>query len=207
MKNIIAKNFFTLEEIQEIQACIDEQLAVREHVQWDIEIDKATYKKDIVKIQADQLGRLTINGMEFPKHILQKVTDYVINTNELSKDTALVGGGVTYGEYSGKYGNPRLQPHLDGGSCGIILDYQLNSNIDWPIGIEYDTVQLEDNSALILYPLHQYHWRPARPFTENEYVKMIFFEFHTEGFTRTRDEEKESALHRFSDNFYKGENK
>ena len=207
MENKVAIDFFTQEEVEEIKCCIQEQLDTREHVLWDIEIDKSTYTKEIVKIQSDQLGRLTINGLNFPEHILKKVSDYILANNEISDKAELVGGGVTYGEYSGKYGSPRLQPHLDGGSCGIILDYQLESNVDWPIGIEYDSVQLKDNSAMILYPLHQYHWRPVRQFDENEYVKMIFFEFHTEGISSKRDKDKEGDLHRFADNFYKGDNK
>jgi hypothetical protein len=207
MKNIVSSDFFTQQEVAEIKSCIQDQLETREHVLWDVEIDTSTYKKDIVKIQSEQLGRLTINGLNFPSHILDKVTKYVLDNNELSDKAELVGGGVTYGEYGGKYGMPRLQPHLDGGTCGIILDYQLESNVVWPIGIEYDTVELKDNEAMILYPLTQYHWRPVRKFAEDEYVKMIFFEFHTEGITRKRDEEKESALHQFSNNFYKGDNK
>jgi hypothetical protein len=206
MKNIVKQDFFTENDISEIKDCIDTQLNTREHVLWGIEIDKSTYTKEIVKIQSEQLGRLTINGLQFPEHILQKVKDYVLKNNEVSDKAELVGGGVTYAEYSGKYGSPRLQPHLDGGSCGIIFDYQLDSNVLWPIGIEYDTVELEDNSAMILYPLHQYHWRPTKQFKEDEYVKMIFFEFHTEGIKSERDLEKENNLRQFSDNFYKGEN-
>jgi hypothetical protein len=207
MKNIVSSDFFSQEEVSEIKACIQEQLETREHVLWEKEIDKSTYKNDIVKIDSEQLGRLTINGLNFPEHILKKVTKYVLENNELSDKAELVSGGVTYGEYSSQYGSPKLQPHLDNGSCGIILDYQLESNTSWPIGVEYDCIKLEDNSAMILYPLTQYHWRPVKNFTDNEYVKMIFFEFHTEGVTRKRSKEKEIALHEFSNNFYKGENK
>lgn len=205
MRNIISSNFFTQDEISEIKSCIQEQLDTREHVLWDVEINRSTYDKDVVRIQSEQLGRLTINGLRFSDKILNKVRDYVLSNNELNTSAELVGGGVTYGEYSGKYGSPKLQPHLDGGTCGIILDYQLESNVSWPLGIEYDTIELKDNEAMILYPLSQYHWRPVRNFDENEFVKMIFFEFHTEGLSSTRDMDKESDLHRFADNFYKGE--
>ena len=204
MKNIVATNFFTDDEILEIKSCIDKELSQREYVVWESEIDKSTYTKDVVKIQKDQLGRITINGLVFSDQILNKVKDYVVKNNQLSVIPEFVGGGATYGEYSGKYGEPKLQPHLDGGTCGIILDYQLESNTVWPIGIENDTIVLEDNQAMILYPLSQYHWRPTRKFADDEFVKMIFFEFHTEGLERVRDLEKEIRLNEFSSNFYKG---
>lgn len=86
---------------------------------------------------------------------------------------------VLYAEYSGKYGTPNLPPHFDGETSDIIINYQFNSNTSWDLGIGTDIYKLENNSAIVFNANEHIHWRPHKTFTNDEYVKMIFFRFCT----------------------------
>jgi hypothetical protein len=79
--------------------------------------------------------------------------------------------------YSLEYGEPELPPHFDGDSTDLILNYQLESNTDWPVGVDQEIVKLEDNSAIMFNPNVKIHWRPRKLFNKDEYVTMIFFRF------------------------------
>jgi hypothetical protein len=80
-------------------------------------------------------------------------------------------------EYSLKYGEPSLSPHFDGDSTDLIVNYQLEANTDWPVGLDTEIVKLDNNSALLFNPNTSVHWRPVKKFEEGEYVRMIFFRF------------------------------
>ncbi len=80
-------------------------------------------------------------------------------------------------EYSLEYGKPDLPPHFDGDDTDLIVNYQFESNTDWPLGIDAELIELEDNSALLFNPNSNVHWRPLKTFEKDEYVKMIFFRF------------------------------
>lgn len=86
---------------------------------------------------------------------------------------------VLYAEYSGKYGTPNLPPHFDGETSDIIINYQFDSNTSWDIGIGTELYKLENNSAVVFNANEHIHWRPHKTFTNDEYVKMIFFRFCT----------------------------
>ena len=80
-------------------------------------------------------------------------------------------------DYRKKYGNPNLPPHFDGDNSDLIINFQLSSNTSWDLGLGLRTFQIEDNSALIFNGNHHIHWRPHKTFSDDEYVKMIFFRF------------------------------
>jgi hypothetical protein len=86
---------------------------------------------------------------------------------------------VLYAEYSGKYGTPNLPPHFDGETSDIIINYQFDSNTSWDIGIGTDLYKLENNSAIVFNANEHIHWRPHKTFSNDEYIKMIFFRFCT----------------------------
>jgi hypothetical protein len=86
--------------------------------------------------------------------------------------------GATFVRYSNLYGNPNLPPHFDHDSTSLVIDYQLNSNTFWDLGIDLETYPLENNSALMFNPNKQIHWRPHKTFNNEEYIDMIFFRFY-----------------------------
>lgn len=77
--------------------------------------------------------------------------------------------------YSLEYGTPNLPPHFDGDDTDIILTYQLDSNTDWPVGIDVQHYVLQDNSAIFFHPNENVHWRTHKEFKEGEYVTVMFF--------------------------------
>ena len=84
---------------------------------------------------------------------------------------------ASYAYYSKAHGEPNLPPHFDSDSTDLIIDYQLEANISWDLGINTELYSLEDNSAIVFNPNTNIHWRPHRRFEDGEYVKMLFFRF------------------------------
>jgi len=165
---------FTEDEIALIEKSIAEQIASRELVEWDDQVDgEYIHNSKIVKIQKN-LGRFGAEGIILPDNINQKVLD-LINAGLVNNNYRLTNQGVFYVEYNPKYGTPDLTPHYDGGTCTLILDYQLSSNTDWPIGIDDRLYQLSDNDGVLLKPLEYLHYRPIRSWSDGDSVRMIFF--------------------------------
>jgi hypothetical protein len=122
----------------------------------------------------NDLGRLQFKNLSnLPQNILDKV-------NTLAKqvsDKPLSMSSIVSVEYSGKYGTPNLPVHYDHDSSDLIVNFQLSSNTSWGLGIDLNLYSLEDNSAIIFNPNEYTHWRPKKIFTNEEYIKMIFFRF------------------------------
>jgi len=170
------KEVFTQEEIDIIESCIAEQVATREVVEWDDSVDgEHVFQGKIVKLQKD-LGRYGAEGIVFPKEIYDKVSS-IVNSGLANNMYKLTNQGEFYVEYNPKYGTPALLPHYDSGTCTLILDYQLSSTTDWPLGIDDKLYQLKDNEGIILKPLDYLHYRPVREWSDGDSVRMIFFNF------------------------------
>ena len=94
-------------------------------------------------------------------------------------ETKLVVSSITSCTYSNEFGNPNLPPHFDDAphGHGHIINFQLDSNTSWDIGLNLDTYPIEDNSALLFNANTVAHWRPRKTFNPGEYVTMIFFRF------------------------------
>lgn len=122
-------------------------------------------------IQEDY-GRLRISSLELEPAMINIISNLV---NSLIDEEVWVDSPPLYAEYSNVYGRPSLPPHFDGDSTEIIVDFQLSSNITWPIGVGKEIYELEDNSALIFNPNADPHWRTIKDFEDGEYVKMLFF--------------------------------
>lgn len=149
----VVKNFFTHNQIEELRKEID--IAKKREIQKD-------------------LGRLCQDHIALPDSIRNALfrISYSINKN-------LLGYGQTLlVEYSNEYGKPNLPPHFDGDSTDLIVNYQLESNTQWDVGVDLKTYSLEDNSAIIFNPNEHIHWRPHKEFGDGEYVKMMFFRFY-----------------------------
>jgi hypothetical protein len=126
----------------------------------------------------NSLGRLQIGDIaeKCPEGFLNKVTSIA---NSLSNEPLTISHAV-YSEYNKKYGDPNLPPHVDRDSNDLIINFQLESNVSWDIGLGLNTYTIKDNSALIFNGNTNIHWRPHKTFKDEEYVKMIFFRFGKE---------------------------
>jgi hypothetical protein len=124
-----------------------------------------------MNVDDERLGRTLILELNFPENIRQKITK--ICGDILGTEVFFTHGA--YAEYSNVYGNPNLPPHFDGDNNILFVDYQLESNTSWDLGIDVKSYPLQDNSALIFDTNKHVHWRPRKNFKDGEYVKMLFF--------------------------------
>lgn len=90
-----------------------------------------------------------------------------------NKEYKIVTDGLM--EWSLKYGEPRLQPHMDDSLGEVVFDCQIDSNIDWPIYVDGTEYLLKDGDALFFNGETSDHWRPIREFSEGEYVQIVIF--------------------------------
>jgi hypothetical protein len=189
MRNNQIDNVFTPDEIKDIQAVIDQELATREVVEWDDAVDGNWHESSIIRIKRNNLGRIDINEVPIPPYIVDKVTE-IAKANCQIDVTIERLIAVTYAEYSTKYGQPKLEVHKDrdpfnkdggkgSGGAGVVLTYQLESNVSWQVGNNKDLYIIPDNGILMLYPRQDYHWRTIRKWEDKDFVRVLFFEMST----------------------------
>ena len=135
--------------------------------------------KDIFKNTTDiKLDPILGRKIVFIDNIPEQLSLKIINmANSLSSEP-LTLANVTSVEYNNQYGKPNLPVHFDGDTQDLILNFQLSSNIFWDLGVNCETYQLEDNSAVAFNPNLNSHWRPKKEFKDGDYVAMIFFRFY-----------------------------
>jgi tricorn protease-like protein len=70
---------------------------------------------------------------------------------------------------------PKLDMHIDGGSSiKYTLDYQYKANIDWPVIVEDNQFDLDDNDMVTFIGSKQKHGRNNREFKKyKSYFKRI----------------------------------
>lgn len=173
----ILKNVFTTEEISEIKNQIN-FIVNTKHV--EMENQNVFDPEPMVQYSYLNQGRRDTYGISFSPSVVQKITKIA---NKLLEDGSQSVNltEVQYTEYSGDMkGNPSLGIHFDGGKdCDMILDYQLESNISWGIGIDEEVYTLKDNELLLLNPVTKIHYRPKKKFNRGDLIRMIFFKFST----------------------------
>lgn len=196
-KNNYKTNVFSPEEIKQIRDSINKELITRSTVEWDDSEMGRTYSENIIRIKRNNLGRLEINNLPLPFELRMKIWRIGQEMYQLDSSSPKNVSGITYVEYNPKYGMPVLNIHKDNGSCGLILDYQLESNISWPFGVEDSVYELEDNSILAMYPLSHYHWRPDLEWKDGDFVKLLFFEFFTPDLEKIEDEKRKEEVVNF----------
>jgi len=171
----ILKNVFTTEEVNNIKDQIN-HMVMSKSVEMEDQIH--FIPEPMVQYSYLNQGRRDTYEIQFPDTIVDKITKIA---NELlpEGDPEVKLTSVQYTEYSGDMqGNPSLGIHFDGGKeCDMILDYQLDSNISWGIGIDEYVYTLSDNELILLNPVTKIHYRPTRKFDKGEILRMIFFKF------------------------------
>jgi hypothetical protein len=197
-RNIVLENVFTPDEVKDIRAAIDHELSTRKVVEWDDAVDSNWHQWPIIRIKRNNLGRLDINEVPMPSSIVDKVVKIAQENSQIDSEVkSLIS--VTYAEYNLKYGQPKLEVHKDNdpvrtepdpegpegiympppGAAGVVLTYQLESNISWQVGNNKELYTIPDNGLLMLYPRRDYHWRAVRDWKEGEFVRVLFFEMLT----------------------------
>jgi hypothetical protein len=161
-------NFFSDIELKNINSSINETIDFNATYN-DYETSQHSLDPNIHK----GLSRLqaTIN---IPNEISDRLTK--MSSDLLGFQVQL--SSISYVRYSNLYGDPGLPPHFDGDTNDLVIDYQLDSNTSWDLGVDLKTYPLENNSALLFNANEHIHWRPHKSFNEGEYIDMIFFRFY-----------------------------
>ena len=167
------KNLFSSQEVEQLSKLIDYEKSKRTIFVWD-EFAGEPFPQDVINDESQyihnvSLGKIRFN-FEVPKNIIDKLNN-VAKENELDATYFC----ATYTEYSGKYGRPNLLPHKDNMNF-CLIDYQLFANTSWPLNIDDVEYDLLDNEAIAFLPAQLTHGRIDREFTDNDIVKMIFFD-------------------------------
>ena len=169
----------------------EKEISIFNNITKDLEAPKDEYGNFIFDDQdsyisvSKYLGRIqfNINNISdlFPVKNLELADKSL--TIRLTKLANYISGldltlsSITYVEYSSRYGTPSLPPHYDGDNNDLIVNYQFDSNTRWDIGVNFETYEIKNNSALVFNPNKTAHWRPNKIFNDGDFVKMIFFRF------------------------------
>lgn len=169
----------------------EKEISIFNNITKDLEAPKDEYGNFIFDDESlstsvsKNLGRIQFNinniGDLFPvKNLHHSDKALIIKLTKIANSFSgldLTLSSVTYVEYNSKYGIPELPPHYDGDKNDLIINYQLDANTRWDLGIDFETFEIKNNSALIFNPNESAHWRPKKIFNSGEFVKMIFFRF------------------------------
>jgi hypothetical protein len=124
----------------------------------------------------EELGR--VDAYDFKNYLWPETLDKL---NNIAKDVSgmpLTMDHAMTVEYSNLYGEPNLRTHLDGDTNDLIINIQLESNTVWTMGLNVETYDLDDNSALVFNANKEIHWRVHKEFKDGEYVRMMFVRFY-----------------------------
>lgn len=182
------KNFFSQEEILQIKKSIDEEMKTR----ITTNNEDYTFVDSNHIVEQKYLGRVVMQQVNLPQNIIKKVDEYA---NKIwSFDDECIRSGITYNLWSKKYGSPNLNPHLDNNNLGLVLDYQLDANIIWPLNVEETKYLMDNNDMVDFIPTSEYHWRDNIDFKDGDYVGLLFFEYAGENIKAKIDKEKQDSL-------------
>jgi hypothetical protein len=163
-------NLLSEEELSIINRIVNNiKIPIKEDGSYIYDIDEGSSRCNISK----SLGRLQTSIPTIAES--EETYNKLVDLCKASPEQELEISSIAYVEYNGKYGIPALPPHFDADSSEFIVNFQLDSNTYWDIGVDFDTYKMENNSAVIFQPNTNIHWRPHKKFKDGEYVKMIFF--------------------------------
>ena len=183
----------TEEERSRLTAAINLELSSREVVKEDS--PTSTKHRDDAVLYWKDSGRMDVRHPKIPSDILDKVCKVVIDSKD-ADFPEIAFDLLIYAEYSkSSGGDPKLEPHYDTSDVStLIFDYQLESNVLWPITVESKSFDLEDNSGLLFESLENIHYRPVKSFKDNDFVKMLFFRFSSTRKVKEKDYQAEARL-------------
>ena len=141
----------------------------------DLESIRTVVSNSDFKIDG-QLGRVSSPSnilSSFDKKIIDKFTKIV---NDID-NTSVVLNSIVAAKYSPLHGEPNLPPHFDGDGTDLIVNFQIEANTVWDVGLDTQVYKLEDNSAIVFHPNKNVHWRTHKRFADGEYVNMLFIRF------------------------------
>ncbi len=141
----------------------------------------------------DKYNKFIIHGNGMKRYIFgdnSPVIKNLINRVSLETGYEIESAGGFFARYNTDEGGlPNLPPHFDTSGSGygcLTFTAQLDSNIDWPIYIYDEKVQLEKNEAIIFSGNSNIHWRPDIEFKNDSFLDIFVCHF----FMKATDENR-----------------
>jgi hypothetical protein len=202
MESSVVSDFYTAEEVLSIKESIYNFLDNNEAIDIAYQEIQENGRPVHQLLNQPWAGRvLFVAANVIPRNIIDKTNEYVHRWYS----PKLFIEGIAFTRYSTKTGEPKLAPHYDTGAATLTVDYQLASNVSWPLVIEDKVFTLTDNSALIFKPSYEVHWRVPQLFNDDQYVDMIFFHYTTEEPEVGIDPEEKEKIERSYQDIFKEE--
>lgn len=169
MNNKIYTDILSEELIDDLGVVIDKELSRRVIKDISKSADGYSGELDTDKFIRLEEGRIQLELFPIPRQIVKEFSKVI--KKEYGQHSIV---GVVYCEYNTKYGQMSLPIHRDRNKDNLCFDYQISSNVDWPIIIDGKEYSLKDNSAITMRPRIQDHGRTVTEFEEDSFVKMLF---------------------------------
>jgi hypothetical protein len=167
VKPHIVKNFFTSEEVDVLLSIINYQKIAK---------DLGEFYSPLV---LPNMARMQIEVMYLPS--IQRKLE--IFASEIVGEEVFMSHNsyLSYNKEHSPEVNPRLPVHYDSDNyfSKLTMDYQLNSNVDWPIVIEDEYFSLEYGDLLVFWGAGQAHWRDPVLFKEGDNTEVLTMHFST----------------------------
>jgi hypothetical protein len=177
--NVIIKNVLSKNSIESILNDVDFYMNSLESTEQPFDVNDPKTSGKTTKILRKFLGRISIHHLPLSDNVIKELTEAVHNAGftdyNYSPDT-------TYIEYGNVYGNPKLPPHNDVEAIDhILIDYHLDSNVDWEVEINKKPFLLKNNEILIFNGVLQEHSRPIIKMKDKDFVKVLLIRFNKKG--------------------------
>lgn len=198
--NTVVHNFLTNDEVLIVNEIVMQEIEKRETILAEDNGHFLNYSQKDFSIITKEMGRITLREIKLPESIISKfnnLASQIAIDHGYSKPT--LEARPVFTEYSLKYGEPKLPPHLDLGKSNFLLDYQLYSNFDWGLTIDNDYYPKIDNDVANIFNKNQIHYRPFRLFNQNEKLGVLFFNYYIRGMEESTFTQND--LHESNKNF------
>jgi hypothetical protein len=167
IKPHIIKGFFTEEELEIILATVKYQKNAKNLIEFH------------APVVLPKMARMQIELM-YPPSIQGKLEAFA---SEMVGEQVFMSHNsyLSYNQEHSPGVNPKLPPHYDSDNyfTKLTMDYQLDSNISWPIVIEDEHFNLEYGDLLIFWGAGQAHWRDPILFKEGDNTEVLTMHFAT----------------------------
>lgn len=166
----IIKGFFTEEEVEVLLAIVNYQKRASVEVLGDF----------YAPLILPKMARMQIEVM-YPPSIRRKLEMFA---SEMVGEEVFMSHNsyLSYNQEHSPEVNPKLPPHYDSDNyfTKLTMDYQLDSNISWPIVIEDERFSLEYGDLLVFWGAGQAHWRDPVRFKEGDNTEVLTMHFATQ---------------------------
>jgi len=139
----------------------------------------------------DYYGSYRAHSFDGDEVLLEAQDRITKKAQEIFKNDKIIPSYSTYIRYTGKH--PSVKMHIDNAPSTYLIDVCLGYRTQWPIYVENQVFNIEENSGLAFYANEQKHGRPDFSDPDNNLVEMIMFGFTNPDHIWWKIKEKERA--------------